>query len=200
MPRRSVRLTAGTARNEASNDKSFDNVSGSFTVAYQATDEINTYFRYGNGYRSGGFNGEAFNSAPFEEETIDQYEIGAKSELWDGRLRINGALYTYTYDDLQVSTIETVNGTPTTNIDNAGKAERWGGELEVLVAPIDDLVVGLSYAYIHGDFDEFPDLCGTNVPDRPASKVKISRSAEARPTTNSICTPTIYSHVPPWVK
>ena len=81
-------------------------MSGSFTVAYQATEEVNTYFRYGNGYRSGGFNGEAFNSAPFEEETIDQYEIGAKSELWDGRLRVNGALYTYTYDDLQVSTIE----------------------------------------------------------------------------------------------
>lgn len=157
-------LTPPTPAMQASNNKSFDNVSGSFTVAYQATDDINTYFRYGNGYRSGGFNGEAFNSVPFEEEAIDQYEIGAKSELWDGRLRINGALYTYTYDDLQVSTIATVNGTPTSNIDNAGKAERWGGELEVQVAPIDDLVVGLSYAYIHGDFDEFPDLCGTNVP------------------------------------
>ncbi len=154
-------LSAPTPAMQASNDKSFDNVSGSFTVAYQATDEINTYFRYGNGYRSGGFNGEAFDSAPFEEETIDQYEIGVKSELWDSRLRVNAALYTYTYDDLQVSTIATVGGTPTTNIDNAGKAERWGGELEVLVAPIDDLIVGVSYAYIHGDFDEFPDLCGT---------------------------------------
>ncbi|MCB1704030.1 MAG: TonB-dependent receptor [Halioglobus sp.] len=154
-------LTAPTPAMSASNDKSFDNVSGSFTVAYQATDEINTYFRYGNGYRSGGFNGEAFDSAPFEEETIDQYEIGVKSELWDSRLRVNAALYTYTYDDLQVSLIETVDGTPTTNISNAGKAERWGGELEIQVAPIDDLIVGLSYAYIHGDFDEFPDVCGT---------------------------------------
>jgi iron complex outermembrane recepter protein len=39
-------------------------------------------------------------------------------------------------------------GAPTTNINNAGKAERWGGELEALVAPIDDLAAGLSYAYI----------------------------------------------------
>ena len=29
------------------------------------------------------------------------------------------------------------------------------------MAPIDDLIVGVSYAYIHGDFDEFPDVCGT---------------------------------------
>ncbi|MEZ5573837.1 MAG: TonB-dependent receptor [Halioglobus sp.] len=158
-------LTPPTPAMQASNDKSFDNVSGNFTVAYQATDEVNTYFRYGNGYRSGGFNGESFDSAPFEEETIDQYELGVKSELWDKRLRVNAAVYTYTYDDLQVSLIETVNGTPTTYITNAGKAERWGGELEVQVAPIDDLIVGVSYAYIHGDFDEFPDVCGTLEPD-----------------------------------
>jgi iron complex outermembrane receptor protein len=155
-------LTPPAPAKEASNDKSFDNVSGSFTVAYQATDEVNTYFRYGNGYRSGGFNGEAFDSAPFEEETIDQYELGVKSELWDSRLRVNAAVYTYTYDDLQVSLIESLpDGTPTSYVTNAGKAERWGGELEVLVAPIDDLVIGVSYAYIHGDFDEFPDVCGT---------------------------------------
>ena len=159
-------LSPPTPAMDASNQKSFDNVSGSFTVAYQATDEINTYFRYGNGYRSGGFNGESFDSKPFEEETIDQYEIGVKSELWDSRLRINAALYTYTYDDLQVSLIESLpDGTPTSNVSNAGKAERWGGELEVLLAPIEDLIVGVSYAYIHGDFDEFPDVCGTLDPD-----------------------------------
>src|SRR5690606_27472312 len=39
-----------------------------------------------------------------------------------------------------------------------------GGELEILAAPAEDLIVGLSYAYVHGDFDEFPALCGTNVP------------------------------------
>ena len=155
-------LTPPTPAKEASNDKSFDNVSGSFTVAYQATEEVNTYFRYGNGYRSGGFNGESFDSAPFEEETMDQYELGVKSELWDSRLRVNAAVYTYTYDDLQVSLIESLpDGTPTTFVTNAGKAERWGSELEVLVAPIDDLVIGVAYAYIHGDFDEFPDVCGT---------------------------------------
>lgn len=155
-------LTPPTPAKEASNDKSFDNVSGSFTVAYQATEEVNTYFRYGNGYRSGGFNGESFDSAPFEEETMDQYELGVKSELWDSRLRVNAAVYTYTYDDLQVSLIESLpDGTPTTYVTNAGKAERWGSELEVLVAPIDDLVIGVAYAYIHGDFDEFPDVCGT---------------------------------------
>lgn len=157
-------LTAPVPPMSASDDKSFSNVSGNFTVAYQATDDINTYLRYGNGYRSGGFNGEQFASEPFEEETMDQYELGLKSEWWDSRLRVNGSLYTYTYDDLQVSLIDVSSGTPTSKVTNAGKAERWGAELEVLVAPIDDLVIGLSYSHIHGDFDEYPDLCGTNTP------------------------------------
>jgi iron complex outermembrane receptor protein len=157
-------LQPSTPAAQASDDKSFSNTSGNFTVAYQATDEINTYLRYGTGYRSGGFNGESIGSPPFEEETMEQYELGVKSEWWDSRLRVNGSLYTYTYDDMQVSLIDTVDGTPTSRVTNAGKAERWGGELEVMVAPVDDLLVGISYSYIHGDFDEFPDLCGTNEP------------------------------------
>ena len=47
---------------------------------------------------------------------------------------------------------------------NAGSAERWGGEIEVQVVPIEDMVVGLSYSYLDGDFEEFPDLCGDNAP------------------------------------
>jgi iron complex outermembrane receptor protein len=79
-------------------------------------------------------------------------------------LRLNAALYAYTWDDLQVSQIEIVNGTPSTRIVNAGKAERWGGEIEMLLAPVDDLVLGVSYSHLDGDYEEFPDLCGTNVP------------------------------------
>lgn len=148
----------------ASNDESFDNVSGNLTIAFQATDDLNAYLRYANGYRSGSFNGESFDSDPFDEETIDTWEIGVKSDWWDGRMRVNAALYAYKWDDLQVSQIDIVNGTPTTSIVNAGSAERWGGEIEVLIAPVDDLVVGMSYSYLDGDFDEFPDVCGTNEP------------------------------------
>lgn len=152
-------LAPPTPAASASNDESYDNVSGNVTLAFQATDAINTYLRYATGYRSGGFNGESFDSQPFDEETMETWEIGIKSDLWDGRARFNAALYTYTWDDLQVSRIETVNGTPTTRIANAGSAERWGGEMELQVAPTDSLVIGLSYAYLHGDFEEYPELC-----------------------------------------
>ncbi|GAB3270987.1 hypothetical protein GCM10027297_02810 [Parahaliea aestuarii] len=141
----------------------FSNVSGNFTVALQATEDLNTYFRYSTGYRSGGFNGEIFDN-PYEEESIEQFELGVKSDWWDNRLRVNAALYTYTYDDLQVSQVKTDGGAATTQITNAGSAERWGGELELAAAPLEDLIVSLGYSYVHGDFEEYPDVCGTNVP------------------------------------
>ncbi|TXS92779.1 TonB-dependent receptor plug domain-containing protein [Parahaliea maris] len=143
--------------------ESFSNTSGTFTVAFQATEDINTFIRYSTGYRSGGFNGEIFDNG-FDEETIEQLELGIKSDWWDRRLRINGSLYTYTYDDLQVSQIKTEGGAATSVITNSGKADRWGGELELLVSPLEDLVLGLSYSYIHGNYDKFPAVCGTNEP------------------------------------
>lgn len=151
-------------RQTVSQNESFDNTSGNFTVAFQATDDINTYLRYATGYRSGGFNGEQFDTPAFTEETVEQWELGLKSTWWDGRMTINGSLYTYVWEDIQLANTESSGGAVTTRIINAGEADRWGGELEVLMAPMRDLIIGLSYAYVHGDFDEYPDVCGTAVP------------------------------------
>lgn len=142
--------------------RKFSNNSGMFNVAYQLGDDINVFAKYSTGYRSGGFNGDIFGNA-FDEETIKQYEIGAKSDWWDRRLRINVALFRYTYDDQQVArTFVVPPSTLSTIIENGGKAKRWGGELELVVAATDDLLLGLNYGYIHGDFDRFADTCGTN--------------------------------------
>lgn len=157
-------LSAPVAAMTASDEASYDNLSGNFTARFQATPDFNTYLRYATGYRSGGFNGESFASQPFDEETIEQIELGFKSDWWDKRLRVNGAVYAYTYEDLQVGLIDVEAGTPSSRTTNAGEAERWGLELEMLVAPSDSLVLGLSYAHIDGDYEEYPDVCGTNQP------------------------------------
>ena len=146
-----------------SRQQSFTNTSGNLTAAFAITDDVNAFLTYSTGYRSGGFNGEIFDNA-YEEETIAQYEAGLKSDWLDNRLRINGSLFHYSYDDLQVTRSEVVNGAATTLIANAGAADRWGGELEISAAPMEDMVVALSYAYIHGDFDDYPDVCGSKAP------------------------------------
>lgn len=155
-----------------SNDENFHNLSGTFTAAWQFTEDFNGFLRYATGYRSGGFNGELFDNG-FDEETIEQWELGIKSDWWNRRLRINGSLWTYTYEDIQVSQVKVdASGSTSTSITNAGEADRWGGELEILVSPVEDLVLGLSYSYIHGDFDKFPEVCTANscIPGKNAAK------------------------------
>lgn len=145
--------------------QNFYNTSGTLTAAYQFTDDINAFIRYATAYRSGGFNGDFFDyftdqPNAFSEETMEQWEIGVKSDWWSKRLRVNASLYQYTYKDLQVSQVLTKpNGAVANGFTNAGKADRWGAELEVTVMPIDDLLASFSYNYVHGDFDEYADNC-----------------------------------------
>ncbi len=148
---------------DVEDDASFSNDSGSVTVDYDVAEATNVFLRWATGYRSGGFNGEVFGDQ-FEEETIEQWELGFKSDVIPAVLRVNGAIFTYTYDDLQVSQITvSESGQTSSFIGNAGKAERWGGELEVQWLPVDDVLVSLSYSHMDGDFDEYAPLEGPTV-------------------------------------
>ena len=150
-----------TPARQSSLEEDFSVVTGEATLAYQATDDVKIYARYARGYRSGGFNGEVFENA-FDEETVDSFEIGLKSDWLDGRARLNANLWTYTYEDLQVSQILTSGGAATSLLTNAGEAERWGVEIESAFLLTPDMLLNLSYSHISGDFEEFPDICGTD--------------------------------------
>ena len=151
--------TAG--RYDVKDNAQFSNTSGNATVAYDIGDATNVYLRYATGYRSGGFNGEVYSETPFEEETIETLELGVKSDVIPGVLRVNGALFGYTFDDQQVSQIIVdENGQTSSFITNAGKSERWGVELETQWLPTDDLMISLTYSHIDGDFDKYAPLEG----------------------------------------
>jgi len=145
------------------NDADFSNSSGNVTVAYDVGDATNVYLRWATGYRSGGFNGEVFDDL-FDEETIETWEVGVKSDVIPGVLRVNGALFTYTYDDQQVSQITvSESGQTSSFIGNAGKSERWGGEIEAQWLPTDDLMISLTYSHMDGDFDKYAPLDGPTI-------------------------------------
>jgi len=146
----------------AEDDESYDDLSYNVALSYQPSDDLNLYGRYATGYRSGGFNGEMFGSDAFFEEKVKSWELGLKSRLFDGRLRANASVYGYVWEDIQTARIDTDGGSATSGLVNAGEAERWGAELELLGAVADNITLGLSYSHISGDFDEYPDLCGTS--------------------------------------
>lgn len=144
-------------------EQDFDNLSGKITAQYFVSDDLNVYATYSTGYRSGGFNGDFYDFAEeaadaFDEETITSMELGLKTTFWDGKGQLNAALFSYSYDDLQVSTVRSVGNTVTSSIANAGKADRDGLELGLLLQPTDNLLLSLDYTGMSGDFDEYPSV------------------------------------------
>ena len=137
----------------------WDNLSPSINLKYQWSDEIGTYVSFSQGYRSGGFNPRASTSAsfsaPYDEETVDSYEFGIKSEWLDNRLRVNAAVYYYEYSDRQVAQFSAGAGGASSTIVNAGESEAKGFELEVAAMPLAGLLLQLTYSYLDYEYVEF---------------------------------------------
>jgi len=139
-------------------DRDFSSLSPAVTLAWKFTDAINAYAKFSTGYRAGGFNPQ---STPvnvqqgFEEESVDAWEVGLKSELFDRRLRANLALFRNSYDDLQVDQARV----PPIFVDtlNAGSATIKGAELELNARITRGLSANLYFTYLDADYGSYVD-------------------------------------------
>lgn len=109
-------------------------------MQYQWTPRVMTYLAYARGFGAGGFTGGSIPYLPdggfqsYGPQTLDSYEIGLRSNLFDGRLRFNGTYFRGAYDDIQIS--EEIQEAPGfLLISNAGAARIEGIEAEGSWAP-----------------------------------------------------------------
>ena len=150
------------------NEQSFSNVSGRLVAQYAMSDDTNLYASYTTGYRAGGFNGGNFDRATMSgdeyfEETIGSMEFGVKSTLMDGRMRLNAAVFSYDYDDVQVSVIKSDDGGVSTDVVNAASFGTEGLELDLAFLVTDTMTVRAQYAYTDREYDDFPDYQGLSI-------------------------------------
>ncbi|WP_446831488.1 TonB-dependent receptor [Candidatus Foliamicus sp.] len=136
---------------EIGNEDTFSDLSPRVALSYDLTDEASVYATVSRGYKAGGFslgrNG-ADNSAvneTFEPEVLTNYEVGVKSELFDGRARFNAAAFLLDWQDLQLETFFfLVPGDATSNVEltiNVGEAQATGLEAELAVLATENLTV-----------------------------------------------------------
>ena len=121
------------------------------TLDYKPSDDTTIFALFSRGYRPGSFNSRFLTLTPqqiaeinrvittglfVDEEHIDNYEIGAKSRLWDGRAQVGVSLYKGKIYDLQTSAGAPVtdprDGTVSilTATANLGRVKFQGIELE----------------------------------------------------------------------
>ncbi len=128
---------------------------------YQMNDDAMLYATYSEGYRSGGFNGRVDSQPtariPYDPETVENYEVGFKSEWWDNRVRFNGALFYMDYQDKQEEIGLPSDGATGQRITvfNAASATMQGIELEVQAVLGEGLNLRANLGYLDSEYDDF---------------------------------------------
>jgi iron complex outermembrane receptor protein len=156
---------APPADNSFDDSASFSEFAPRLTIDWRISDQYLAYVIYARGYKPGGLNGRpgtlATIPAPtYGQEESDNYEIGLKSELLDGRLVVNTALFYIDVQDIQLTTpLSTASSTLTSIVTNQGSGEVRGAELEATLYLTEALSVGATYALADTEFtrgcDEF---------------------------------------------
>lgn len=132
----------------------FSRTNWSATLDFKVSSDIMTYARIATGYKAGGVNARSANSG-FDPEDLTSYEIGAKSELFDRRLRLNGAIFYVDHKDMQMQQFVAGSRGAASNTVNAGKAEYTGIEAEFEALLTNRLTLSGSVGYIDRKFKEF---------------------------------------------
>lgn len=160
------------------------------TLSYKPTRDTLFYASASRGFKSGGFNGRANSVADltlvvngtativtkFNPEKVWTYEVGAKGNFLDGRVRLSGDFFYSDYQDFQAR----VGGgsVGVFPVLNAGKLRMQGFEFDAMVRPTRALTVSTSVGYLDASYREFNDgrrapafSCnptGTEITCRPA--------------------------------
>ena len=146
-----------TVGNGGTESQDFDNGGFSWRAVarFEVSPQASLYASYARGRRSAVLAAEApgqplgpvvFTRLP--QETVDSFEVGAKTALMDRRLFVDASVFYYDYSNFQ--TTEQV-GTRFVQV-NAGKAESYGVEAQARWVPTDDVSLFATYAYNHSRF------------------------------------------------
>jgi iron complex outermembrane receptor protein len=133
----------------------FSNVTGRLVLDAKLSDNLLVYGGVTSGFKAGGIQSTSDGAAPYDEEKLLSYEVGFKSSLADGRLRINGSAFYYDYEDLQVFAFVIVDGLGFSTISNAADAEIYGAEFEIQWLPVNNLFVNLGIGLLSTEYEEF---------------------------------------------
>ncbi|WP_375392485.1 TonB-dependent receptor [uncultured Sphingomonas sp.] len=140
---------------------------------WKATPTTLLYASYSQGVRSGGYNVRSASSVvppgPYDQETQDAFEAGIKTDLFDHRLRLNGAAFLNYMKGLQrdIQSVPPLGSGETAVVSvsrNAANATFKGFEAEATFAPTSHFQLVGSLGYTNVKFTKvLYDLSGDGV-------------------------------------
>lgn len=149
-------------------------VAGDITLSYLPTSDVTFYAKYARGWKGPHINGGVGNPTageggtsltdPVKPEQIDSFELGAKTVLWESRIKLNGAAFYYDYNDIQVFRLRNSSaGVPVNELINAQDADILGVELDIDIRPFEGIGppilegfgIFASFAWLESSYTDF---------------------------------------------
>ena len=153
-------------------DLSEDRFTYRLSLNWHPNRDMMFFANYSTGYKSGGYNSGGGSPAlsqidpatgnlistqrVYGQETVNNYELGARTNWLDGALTTNLTLYRMDISGYQDRAFD---GTSFT-IRNAGNLRQQGFELDMIVEPVHNLTVTGSLAYLDSAFTDYPNAPG----------------------------------------
>ena len=166
----------------------------SATLKYGLDGGGNVYARWARGFKAGGivpvvptsfFPDPINQGGAFRGETVDSYEVGLRTPLFDRKVQLTAALFYNDYRDVQVAAhvSPTFAFAPLVSISvvNAGSARTYGAELGLTARVAEPLTLTASAGYLNAKYKTFRlagnpvldpfDLSGTRMINSPEWQV-----------------------------
>ncbi|AFU98691.1 TonB-dependent receptor [Simiduia agarivorans] len=186
---------AFTSAGEESGKNSWTAWTPRVALNWHVAEDVMLYATAAQGFKAGGFNSFLLPSdtdptvaqslLPFDEEKVNNIEAGVKSTLLDGRVRLNGSVFSYVYDgrqDLDLVDSFTVSAQqvlPVYAVRNSD-LEGQGFEVDATWLVNENWILGGNYGYTETEYtsyglfpleDPAPAPEGDDVTGLPASSV-----------------------------
>ncbi|WP_176594214.1 TonB-dependent receptor [Sphingobium sp. EM0848] len=155
--------TDGTFSNCAvrslSSSKHWHNFSPRMVLTWTPAEQILFFASYTQGFRSGNFNprtndATGIGAGPANPETVKSYELGAKTDLFERKMRLNVSLYQTDYHNIQ-QVLTAPGSTIIQTLLNAANARMRGIESEITIKPDAALEFNANIGYIDAKYRSF---------------------------------------------
>lgn len=164
---------------ESPQSASFSAILPRGAITYNVNDDVSLFFSGQRGYRAGGpfifIENAAIQVGQFDPEFLTTYEVGFRSQWFDGDLTFNGNFFYSLYNDQQVNIIGPTGLSGDVRTLNAGESRIYGAEFTGDYRVSDDLAIYGSIGLLETEFLDFPFQ--EFDPDNPSDFVNLEGNA-----------------------
>lgn len=144
-----------TVLNTADGEGDWSEVTWKTGVEFDMSEDTMLYATVSTGFLAGNQQGAFNGTSSYDEQTVTAFELGSKSLLADGSVRLNASFYVNQFEDLLATRFVDTGITTLAFTDNAGEIDAMGLEVELDWAVTDQLQLGARFNIQQAEYGDF---------------------------------------------